>query len=459
MKNLWRAELAAFTVFVFLFVPYLSYAGDFVTPQADAPSGEIRTEAAPEQASTEDQPPGGAKGGTYGDIFGRGGGFVHPFLSVTEYFTDNVFYTNSNKRSDFATILSPGIWLTVPHVYEKLLHIDTANVSPGGFSLSKPQQETFKRYQLYLFYSADIERFSKFSSENAANHRAEAFFRYNLQSGLSVELIDQFTASHDVRGTGITSQLDKFRSNLSNITLSYDIGERFKFRVDYSNFLVDYIDKRNDFRDRDDNAFSGYLFYRIRPKTSLFVENEFVDIAYTKNASLNSKEYHLFGGIQWDITAKSKGSVKAGYGAKDFSNQAVKSANDFIMEAQIDYHFTPKTSIILKASRSTNETNIASTDFFLSNSVEVQYLQKITGKITADVKLAYTNDQYRGALVVNGTTGKLRENYYMGVCALQYKFKEWLQMDLGYIYDKRDSSFPEFDYINNIGFLRITGSM
>jgi hypothetical protein len=47
----------------------------------------------------------------------------------------------------------------------------------------------------------------------------------------------------------------------------------------------------------------------------------------------------------------------------------------------------------------------------------------------------------------------------MGVCALQYKFKEWLQMDLGYIYDKRDSSFAEFDYINNIGFLRITGSL
>ena len=454
-----RIELAGFIVFVFLLVPHLSYAGDFVPPGAEPSSGEILTEAAPEQASKEYKPLGSSKGSAYGDIFGRGGGFVHPFLSVTEYFTDNVFYTNSNKRSDFATILSPGIWLTVPHVYEKLLHIETANVSPGGFSLSKPQQETFKRYQLYLFYNADIERFSKFSSENAENHRAEGFFQYNLQSGLSLELIDQFIASHDVRGTGITSQLDKFRSNLSNVTLSYNIGERFKLRVDYSNFLVDYTDRRNDFRDRKDNAFSGYLYYKIRPKTSLFVENEFIDIAYTKNGSFNSDEYHLFGGIQWDITAKSKGSVKAGYGIKNFSNEALKSADDFIMEAQLDYHFTPKTSIILKASRSTNETNIASTDFFLSNVVEVQYLQKITGKITSDVKLAYTNDQYKGALTFRGRTGKLRENYYMGVCALQYKFKEWLQMDLGYIYDKRDSSFAEFDYINNIGFLRITGSL
>src|SRR4030042_6646485 len=105
MKDLRRAELAAFIIFVFLFVPYLSYAGDDAPPQADAPSGEIPTKAAAEQASTEDQPLGSVRGDTYGDVFGRRGGFVHPFLSVTEYFTDNVFYTNSNKRSDFATIL------------------------------------------------------------------------------------------------------------------------------------------------------------------------------------------------------------------------------------------------------------------------------------------------------------------------------------------------------------------
>ncbi len=458
-ENMRRTKLAVFIVFAFFLVPHLAYADGLYSLQSDTSSNEIQDKTVQEAVPTVDQPIGTTKGSTSGEIFGTRGGYVHPFLSVTEYFTDNVFYSKNNKESDFATILSPGIWLSVPHVYEKLLYIDTANISPGGFSLSKSQQETFKRYQLYLFYNADFEQFSKFSSDNAVNHRAQGLFQYNLKSGLSLELIDQFIISHDMRGTGITTELDKFKNNLANITLSYDISNRFKVRADYSNFFVDYTAGRNDFRDRSDNAVSGYLFYKIQPKTSLFAEYEFLDIAYKTNDLFNSKEYHWFGGVQWDITAKSKGSVKAGYGTKDFTVPVLKNAADFIMEAQIDYQFTPKTSIILKASRRTNETNIAETDFVLSNTVELQYLQKLTGKITADVKLAYTNDNYKGKVTFNGLTGNLKDNYYMGVFALRYKFKEWLQMDLGYIFDKRDSNFSGFDYITNIVFLRLTGSL
>jgi hypothetical protein len=43
--------------------------------------------------------------------------------------------------------------------------------------------------------------------------------------------------------------------------------------------------------------------------------------------------------------------------------------------------------------------------------------------------------------------------------ALQYKFKEWLEMDTGYLSGRRNSSFPEFDYTSNTLFLRITGSL
>jgi polysaccharide biosynthesis protein VpsM len=456
---MWRTKLAVFVVVAFFLVPHLAYAAGLYSLQADTSASEIQNKSFQEEVPNTDQPVGSTKGSTSKEVYGIRGGYVHPFLSVAEYFTDNVFYTRTNKESDFATILTPGIWLSVPHVYEKLLNIDSSNISPGGFSLSKSTQETFKRYQLYLLYNADFVRFSKFSSDNAVSHRAQGLFQYNLKSGLSLELIDQFVLSHDMRGTGINTELDKFRNNLANLTLSYDISSRLKIRADYSNFLVDYTARRNDFRDRSDNAVSGYLYYRIRPKTSLFVEYELVDIAYRTSETLNSKEHHWFGGIQWNITAKSTGSVKAGYGVKDFTDPALKSAADFVMEAQIDYQFTPKTNIILNATRRTNETNVAETDFVLSDSVSLQYLQKLTGKITGDVKLSYTHDDYRGKITLSGVTGKLKDNYYMGTIALRYKFKEWLQTDLGYIFQKRDSSFPDFNYITNVIFLRLTGTL
>lgn len=429
------------------------------TSKDTSPPSDIKHENAVVNPAIEAEPIGTLKGRPTEDVFGRRGGFIHPFLSVTEYYTDNVFFSNDDKKSDFITVISPGIWLTVPHVYEKLLHIDTSNLSPGGFSLSRFSPEIFKRYQAYLFYNADIELFSKYSSENTVNHKAEGLFQYNLRGGLSIELIDQFIASHDIRGTGILSKLDKYHNNLANVIVTYEASDRLKFRVDYTNFLVDYSASRNDFRDRDDNSVSGYIFFKFLPKTAFFTEYEFLDVKYEKDTAFNSREHHYFGGIQWDITAKSKGSIKAGYGMKDFTDSDIKTSKDFVFEAQIDHKFTSKTSLVLKASRRTNETNISGTDFVLTNAVEVEYLQRITGKITADAKFSYVNDRYKGDFTYNGITKALDDDYYMGAFAFQYKFKEWLQTDLGYIYNQRNSNFSDFDYINNILFLRITGSL
>jgi len=392
-------------------------------------------------------------------VFGVKGGYIHPFLSVTEFFTDNVLNSRDNKKSDFATIISPGIWLTVPHVKEKLLLMDTANISPGGFSLSRYKPETFRRYQTYFFYNADIEMYSRESSFDSINHKAEGLFQYNLRGGLSFELVDQFLASHDVFGTGISTHLDRYRNNLANFITRYETSDRLMFRLDYSNYLVNYTSSRNNFRDRDDNSISAYVFYKFRPKTSLFYEYEFIDIAYSDNVLSDSNEHHHFFGIQWDVSAKSKGSIKAGYGLKDFSSPGFKNSNDFIMEAQIDHKFTPKTSLILKASRKTNETNITTTDYILSDSVEADYLQKLTGKISAGILLGYTHDTYHGDVTLGGETKTLTDNYYTGALAFQYKFKEWLEMDAGYVINLRDSSFSDLDYTSNKLFLRVTGSL
>ena len=113
----------------------------------------------------------------------------------------------------------------------------------------------------------------------------------------------------------------------------------------------------------------------------------------------------------------------------------------------------------IKASRKTNETNISTTDFILSNNIEVEYLQRLTGKITGDVNFSYTNDSYKGNLTFGGETKERIDDTFRGAFALRYKFKEWLNLDTGYIYTKRDSNFSDFDYTTNIIFIRITGSL
>jgi len=392
-----------------------------------------------------------------GEIFERRGGFLHPFLSITGYYTDNVFNKKDNREHDYVAILSPGIWISLPRIKQQLLEVGTSTISPGGFSIARIRPEFFRRFQTYLLYRADIELFSHHSSENMIDQIAEALFNYNFRGGLSVEFLDQFVRSHDIRGTGISKELDKFRTNLFNMIIAYDISERVKLRADYSNFLVNYEASRNDFRDRLDNSLSGYVFYKFRPKTAAFLQYRFIDVDYDNPVLSNSKEHHVFGGLQWDITPKTWGGFRGGYGIKDTADH--EKEKDLILEALINHNFTPKTSINLTASRRTNETNIPTTDFIFSNSIGVEYRQRFTSRFNATMNFSYINDSYRDKLTFGGVTKKREDDYYGAGIALQYALGDLLKLDTGYQYNRRESSFSEFDYINNTVFFRVTGSL
>jgi polysaccharide biosynthesis protein VpsM len=399
----------------------------------------------------------GETGITASKAFGGEGGYIHPFVGFQTFYTDNVYNSEDDKESDFMLLVTPGVWLTVPRINQKLLKIDSANVAPGGFIVSRLNPSLFRRYQTYLYYGADIELFAQNSSQNTVSHRVEGLFQYNLKGGVTLEVMDKYLMSHDVRGTGVSDKLDKFNTNLGSIVLYYDTRSKMQFRVDYTNFLVNYDAARNKFRDRHDNAFSGYSFYKVSPKTSLFVEYDFIDIGYESDSLSNSKEHHFWGGIDWNITAKSTGRVKAGYGIKDFSRSSSDDAKDFIFEAQIDHKFTPKTSIVLKALRKTNETNITTTDYMITTGGGVDYLQRITGRLFLSARLAYWNELYQEDLTYQGDTKEREDDIWEAGIALRYDIKEWLKFDIGYLYTNRDSNFSEFDYTTNSVFFGLKG--
>jgi|GEM_PF-991143 len=421
--------------------------------QGEKPSGGLPSEPVTGVEKT------GKKRITSYDIYGKRGGYFHPFLSVTEYYTDNIFNTPDNEKSDFVTVLSPGIWLSVPRIRQKLVSMNTSTIAPGGYKVSRPSENFFRRYQAYLLYATDIEIFSRYDSENFVGHKVDGLFQYNLRGGLSFEFVEQFLYSHDVRGTGISDELDKYYSNLANVRLRYDTGSRFRFMADYANFVVDYKDPRNDFRHRNDHTISGYVFYKLKSRTSAFFQYQYIDVDYKNDMLSSSKEHNMYGGIDWEITAKSRGSVKAGYGMKDFADPLIDNAENFILEVRMDHKFTPKTSFTLNAWSKTFETNISTTDYILSHGMEFGYNQQFTGKLMGNARFSYIKDTYKGDLTYEGVTKERDDDYYIGTVGVYYEFREWLATGIGYTHTRRNSSFPGFEYTNNMVFLNITGSL
>lgn len=390
-------------------------------------------------------------------VFGRRAGYIHPFISVSESYTDNLYNTHDDEETDYITTISPGLWLALPGARQPLLQLATSSNAPGGLDLSRFETETERQFQAYGLYRAGIKELKNNPDDNMVTHRGEGMLQYNFRGGLSLEVLDVYESDHDAYDTGLErTQIDKFRSNLVNALLTYQISPKFKLRGDYSNFNLKYEADRNAFRERSDNAFALYAFYKILPKTSVFIQYEFVDINYDQDSLSDSKEHHYFTGLDWNVTAKSRGRVKVGYGVKDFARSGADNRNDLILEAQLDHRFTRKTSMYIKAARKTEETDLVDTQGVLSDNFQVGYTQNLSAKLAASIKATYIHDSYDEDLTIGAQTEKRSDDYYSGDLALGYSPKEWLNLGIGYVYADRDSNFTTFDYESHTVYGNVT---
>jgi len=356
-----------------------------------------------------------------GDIFGREGGFYHPFISIGEAYNDNIFNANTVEKDDFITLITPGIWLALPGSKEKLIDVASNDTSPGGLYLSRYRTDIGRRYQSYLHYNAEFELFADNSEQNTTNHKADAFFQYNFRGGLSVDLFNRFLDSHAKRTTYFSAtgqeifadELDTYTSNLFNPIVSYDITEKVTVEAGYSNYTLNYDTRRNDAKDRTDDSFSGYVFFHFLPKTSMFIDYELTNIDYDETILNGSKENRLLVGIDWDITEKSTGRIKTGYASKDFDDPSIDDANLFHLEAELGHNFTTKSSISLSAVNRAVESGIATSRYNLSSGIAANYIQRITEKIEANLNLSFARDTYKGELSLGGQIDEREDNLFL----------------------------------------------
>ncbi|MBU2455896.1 MAG: outer membrane beta-barrel protein, partial [Proteobacteria bacterium] len=428
-------------VFSIIVLIHSSYAAD--TPpagQSPIPSGQSKG-----RVVTQDE-------GINADIFGQKGGRFHPFLLLEEIYTDNLFATHSNTKADFITTISPGIWLAFPANREKLLSIDTTTTSPGGLQLSRIKPEATRRYQTYFLYSPDFVFYSDYSNHDHVNHKAEALFQYNFNSGLSFDLIDIFHDREEIAGNGVIDTLYRHQDNLLDFITTYDAPSgKFKVQLTYSNYDLAYKDSAVDYRDRNDNSVGLSVFYKFWPKTSLFVEYDYSIIKFDTGSANDSVENRYYGGVTWDITAKTRGTLKLGYMDKDFDLDSVKDHDGFSFEVQTQHNLTSKRALQINGYQKFHESDLANASTFLSTGIDVAVMQRFTEKWSGTLSAFFKRNEYKGY--------SRDDDLYGFGPAIRFEPRKWLIFDLGYTYYRNDSNVTFYDYEANMIFLRASLSM
>lgn len=169
---------------------------------------------------------------------------LHPMLGIAELYTDNVFRTNANRRSDFATTLAPGIQAELPFV--------------GSHSFVGD-------------YRTKIQTFHRTSSNNVQDRTASGRINFNFPDGLRLDLQGEHKLGHDPRGSALDTQsveVNKWTAN-SFIGQLYYEGANAGLRLNVSSTRWTYLNNSKGFRDRLSNYAGTTLQGNVSVKTSI----------------------------------------------------------------------------------------------------------------------------------------------------------------------------------------------
>jgi len=217
-------------IILFILAGYPFTAQALEKPLPGVPAGGVSGSLLPENTAAE--------------VYGTAGGYIHPYITLAGEYTDNLFNVRTNEKTNFLTIISPGIWFALPRTREVPITITPHNSAAGGleYQLKEYAKDEFNRFNAYLLGGLNFKHYSENSDLDTTNGRLEGVCRYNMKNGLSWQALDRYSRDTDMFDIGSVERKTqrKYNSNLLRLTADWDISERLRAKAGYGNFYLDY---------------------------------------------------------------------------------------------------------------------------------------------------------------------------------------------------------------------------
>lgn len=343
---------------------------------------------------------------------------VHPYLILKEAYSDNIYSVTDGKDSDFITSVTPGVYLELP----------------------------VKAHTLSLNANMTSNSYSKFSDENTTDYFISGNGNFILGNLLNVKLSDAYTKGHEPRSASSTAEIEKFTNNLAAVSLTYLVAQVSKVQIDYSRTNWNF--RTSEFRSRDEDMVSAFIYYRLMPKTSAFVEYDFKDVSFKdKTNGLDNKVNSGLVGLIWEATARSRATIKGGYLTKDFDLSTQGSLSTWTASADINYDFSDRTTFRLIGKRDVNESAILGTRYYISTGLYSELTHKFLDRLAGAVRASYGVDKY--ADIISGDTVLRRDEALTTGVGAHYFMRRWLELVLDYNHRHKSSNISTYNNTEN----------
>lgn len=344
-------------------------------------------------------------------FFQKGPFSAKPQLGISEVYNSNIFYVSDDEVDDLISIISPGIKLQLGRVEHNYLSLDY----------------TFDH--LFYFDNPDLD---------ASQHSIVLRDRFEWKK-LSITGSDriQFLSSPLGGVERIITSRNIERANFDDTyTLNYNFSEKTLAYLRGSFQRLDYQDEIPLY-DVDTLTGTAGFGYRAFPKSVIFGELYYGQTTTHPNSTAlrENPDVSFIGGyvgVRGSFTEKLSGSLKVGYEAREFSDNA-NAPSEPVVDISLVQKFSERTTLQLLYTRLNGVSSQYTRESYVADIVGLQLNQAFgsTGKWIAGAGANY----YRYGYVLDGrSVGDY--DYIRGTLSLGYRIQRWLSANLGYDFER-----------------------
>jgi hypothetical protein len=376
-------------------------------------------------------------------LFHLGPVYVTPRLNIGAIGIDtNVFYTSTDRRTDFIASGGPGLEIVLP-MGEDVRLITQGNLYYLYFA------ETVSQRRL----TGDAEARLEFAGENLA---------------LGVEGGYQRTFNRPSIEVDVRVDEERWRAESD---LSISIGERFGLDLDASFTRYEVAEGQEFFGadlarnlTRDEQLYGLEPFYELTPKTSLFVRADYQRDRFPLAPIRDADSNRLSGGLRVSSRTLLSGQIEAGW--RSFRPRQVRGEEKGAFYADIDltYHLGPRTEIAAEYRQDLQYSAFATTgdtptvvlqaarlslEKDLVSSLDLR-LRAMLSRLKSDGAIALVDGEGETTVAVRDDTAWLFD------ADLGYTFRSHLRFAVAATYSERQSNFADFGVDGLLVGARIT---
>lgn len=361
-----------------------------------------------------------------------------PETNLREVFTDNVYRTQNNTKSDLITTVSPQLQL----------------------------KSDWARHEVNLLASADIYKYASHTSENREDLNLAGDFRVDVMKDINFYGGAAYRQLHEERGSpnDPAGSLTPPKFNVQSTNLGYfqqfnQLNVRLDGRADqytYADVSTSTGTVRQVDRNRLDTVGSVRFGYDTLTGWEPFVRFSYINSDYRTSRDRNgflkdSNGYEAVGGTAFNLSGIWAGEAFVGYVHREFEDSRFKTVEDPTFGLALVANVTPLTAVNAVVNRTISDTTVngasSSTNTYYGLSADHELQRNLV--IGAGANLLHSD--FEG-------TNRQDDVTTLGTRA-KYYFARYFSVgpEINYVTRDAQNSGGADDYDNWIFLIRLTG--